>query len=1177
MTNQSGGSIVGTSIAIEALAAGSTTIVNAGLVRASVGNAIYLPDGGSVTNAAGGTISSQSHGILATGGKPATVVNDGVILGGRYGVSLVHGTVVDAGTIAGLTAVQFAAGGQNLLVLLPGSNLQGTANGGGGTGSTLELASAASAGTLSLLGYRIIGFAQVTVDAGATWAFGSSDIVGNGVTLSNAGTLAGPVTIGGGMLINAVGGTVVGSGTAAVYGVTGGPGAVVNFGTIDPALYGVYLTVGGSVTNAAGALIDGINDGVLVKGGAGTVIDAGTIVGGIDAVSLAAGFANRMVLVPGYSLGGIVDGGNTIGGTAVSTLELASAASAGALGGFGSAFIDFARITVDAGASWAFGGSDPITAGIALTNAGTLTGAVTLLSGGILTNASSGTILRRGANFGAVDLQTAGQSTAYNAGLIDGGNYFGIYAPGGGAITNISGGTVAGGFAAIADNSGPDLTVVNAGLISSTNQTGIRLAQGMIGNTSSGTITGRNYGIFQSSVGPLTVVNAGLIVGTRNFGIDLAGGSTVTNASGGSIAGYHAGIYVQSGSAATVINAGVISATQEYGVRLLFGGYVSNASGGTITAGGGGLRLGAGNPSTVVNTGLISGVARYGLYLGGGGVVSNASSGTIAGRNGGITIAAGGTVIDAGTISNNVGFAVRFAAGHVNRLVLLPGFYIPGPVDGGSTIGSTLELASAAATGTIASLGLLFQNFGTVAVDAGATWEFTGTTNTITGALVNDGGIVLDPTSLIVGDLLGSGSITIQTGSTLEVTGTIASTETIVFQGANAYLHLDNPTHAYGSVIGFAASDSIDLKGVDPASVSAAAGTLTFGAGYSFPLNSTAFATASPDGTVLTTLCFLPDTLIQTPSGQVKVQELAVGEIVSTFSGGERPVVWIGNGAVLATPGRRGPATPVLVRRHAFAANVPNMDLRVTKGHAFWFDGVLIPVEFLVNHRSIVWDDRAQEVSVFHVELDGHDVLIANGAPAESYRDDGNRWLVRNANSGWGQPAKAPCAPVLTGGAIVDAVWRRLLDRAGPRPGFPSTTAADLHLSVDGRRIDAASRRGDWHVFRLAARPNAVRIASRAASPQELGVARDPRVLGVAVLDILLICGRHAVAITVDDARLADGFHEFEPDLSLRWTDGWAALPEALFDGLVGPIEVRLRVGGTARYIDDRAEHRSVA
>jgi Hint domain len=119
---------------------------------------------------------------------------------------------------------------------------------------------------------------------------------------------------------------------------------------------------------------------------------------------------------------------------------------------------------------------------------------------------------------------------------------------------------------------------------------------------------------------------------------------------------------------------------------------------------------------------------------------------------------------------------------------------------------------------------------------------------------------------------------------------------------------------------------------------------------------------------------------------------------------------------------------------------------------------VLIPVEFLVNHRSILWDDRAQEVSLYHIGLETHDVLIANGAPAESYRDDGNRWLSQNANSGWGLPSQRPCAPVLTGGPVVDAIWRRLLDGSDPRPGFVLTGDRDLHLVVDGDRLDPTSR-----------------------------------------------------------------------------------------------------------------------
>jgi hypothetical protein len=320
------------------------------------------------------------------------------------------------------------------------------------------------------------------------------------------------------------------------------------------------------------------------------------------------------------------------------------------------------------------------------------------------------------------------------------------------------------------------------------------------------------------------------------------------------------------------------------------------------------------------------------------------------------------------------------------------------------------------------------------------------------------------------------------------------------------------------------------------------------------------------NGLVTIDLCYLRGTCILTPSGEVKVECLTIGDMVVSHSGEPQRITWIGTGKVLATRGRRSAATPVIVRKGALGDNVPNRDLRVTKGHSLYFDGVLIPVEFLVNHRSIFWDDRAQEVEIYHVELATHDVLLANGAPAESYRDDGNRWLFRNANSGWGQVAKPPCAEVLTGGPVVDAVWRRLLDRAGGRPGMTLRDDPDLHLVVDGRRLDAVSRHGEAYVFRLPAVAHSVRIVSRAAAPAELGVARDPRVLGVALRGITLLQGSRCRTIEMTDPALSEGFHAFEPGNGLRWTDGDAALPEAQFTAFEGAKEMVLHVGSTTQY-----------
>jgi hypothetical protein len=208
----------------------------------------------------------------------------------------------------------------------------------------------------------------------------------------------------------------------------------------------------------------------------------------------------------------------------------------------------------------------------------------------------------------------------------------------------------------------------------------------------------------------------------------------------------------------------------------------------------------------------------------------------------------------------------------------------------------------------------------------------------------------------------------------------------------------------------------------------------------------------------------------------------------------------------------------------------------------------------------------AQEVTLYHVELETHDVLMANGAPAESYRDDGNRWLFRNANSGWDHPAKLPCAQVLTGGPVVDRVWRRLLDLCGPRLGVPLTDDPDVHLLVDGARVDAVSRHGEAYIFPLLNRPTSVRVVSRSGSPAELGLMRDPRELGVAVRRIALRQGSRFCIVDAAEALLAEGFHDFEVDNGFRWTDGDAALPDRLFASFDGSTELVLHIGGTTQY-----------
>lgn len=309
--------------------------------------------------------------------------------------------------------------------------------------------------------------------------------------------------------------------------------------------------------------------------------------------------------------------------------------------------------------------------------------------------------------------------------------------------------------------------------------------------------------------------------------------------------------------------------------------------------------------------------------------------------------------------------------------------------------------------------------------------------------------------------------------------------------------------------------------------------------------------------------CFLPGTLIRTAHGEWPVEMLEPGDILLTEDGGRDVVTWIGRGTVLSPRGVRSAATPIIVRKNAIADGVPHQDLHLTRGHSLYVDGVLIPAEFLINHRSILWDERGGEVTVYHIETTRHAVLFANGAAAETYHDAGNVWKFRNLDERPETAPRTPYAPVLTGGPVVDAIWRRLFERSAPHT-IDLTDDHDLHLRVDGRRIEGQALAHDHYRFEFRATSGAIRICSAAASPDALGFARDSRRLGVGIRQIVLWRGTECSTIGPDDDRLACGFHRLEPGMPYRWTDGDAVLSTSV---LAGPVtRVDLFLGGSMRY-----------
>jgi len=135
--------------------------------------------------------------------------------------------------------------------------------------------------------------------------------------------------------------------------------------------------------------------------------------------------------------------------------------------------------------------------------------------------------------------------------------------------------------------------------------------------------------------------------------------------------------------------------------------------------------------------------------------------------------------------------------------------------------------------------------------------------------------------------------------------------------------------------------------------------------------------------------CFGRGTLIQTPDGEVAVEDLTVGTLVTTTNGA-MPVKWIGRQAIdrNSAAARRPDVVPVRISAFAIDDQTPRRDLYLSQEHALYIDGALIPVKYLVNGRSIALDDnarRSETIEYFHIELDSHEVVFAEGVPAETF------------------------------------------------------------------------------------------------------------------------------------------------------------------------------------------------
>ena len=444
-------------------------------------------------------------------------------------------------------------------------------------------------------------------------------------------------------------------------------------------------------------------------------------------------------------------------------------------------------------------------------------------------------------------------------------------------------------------------------------------------------------------------------------------------------------------------------------------------------------------------------------------------------------------------------------------------------------------------------------------------------------------------------NLLTGGSFTYGTSGGTIVTGTAGTLASLslgsIVNGftSNADI-IDDRALGFSTITGY----TVTGTGTQTVTVNDSSGNFSFTTGAANLANGSFTAanlntgtlkfSADASGGTRLTVCFLRGTRVATPNGEQAVEDLRAGDLVATRCEGAtvfQPVRWLGGGRM--NTARQIEDYPVCIRAGAFADNVPHRDLLVTSEHCLFVEGKLIPARMLVNGRSITVDTSIANYEYFHVELETHAILLAEGLEAESYLDTGNRgnflnstvpslgpdFTVDPANKSWTHDAAAPLA---VDRGTVEPIWRRLEVRAVAL-GFTAKPAQvhtveepDLHLVTEsGLKIEPTLSDGRFYAFVVPGHVSMVHLRSRTARPSEVvgPFLDDRRELGVLVGKIGVSEGRRRVMSMVHLTSVAlPGWHDLEDQASYRWTNGHALIPVDLSSSEGRPVFLDIEVIG---------------
>jgi hypothetical protein len=615
-------------------------------------------------------------------------------------------------------------------------------------------------------------------------------------------------------------------------------------------------------------------------------------------------------------------------------------------------------------------------------------------------------------------------------------------------------------------------------------------------------------------------------------------------------------------------------------------------SGATLTVGAGGIDL------------VVSGSGDGAIINGTGTLIDN---GPISG-DGAIIASSGVLELSGSGSSSGVALAINNATASTLDLALTGGVISSGEINLTSA-NQTLELSAGTVTidpvetlagGNIQMAGGTLDDGNGLVIDSGNLSGF-GTIDASTAISGTGGAVTATGGTLELAAALGnslSQTISIAGSSTLQLDGSAGTGNTFTFDAASGSL---NSTSGGGitdtmagmnvgtsnttptNFIDFTTQAGVTVTGTNGftgtgATVDLSNGSVLALSGVTGNNTGTWFVDTHSDGGAGTdvflstsAVCYASGTRILTAIGERIVDSLQPGDIVLTLDGEElnaQPIKWVGRRRIdLASHPRPETVAPIRVARGAFADRIPHSDLIVSPDHAILVDGKLICARQLVNGTTIRQEMDATSIAYFHVELEAHSILLAEGLPAESYIDTGNRGFFANAGAPlvlhpdltdeMDHPAReaVSCAPFVWDADSVQPVWQRLAERAAalgqPARQRDATTDPDLHIVAKGRTLRPLYGENGLYVFALPKGATEVRVVSRAGAPTDVQPwLEDRRCLGVRVARIVLRGAHEVQDVPVDHPSLSQGWWAVEQDGTAlrRWTNGDAVLALPSFE-----------------------------